>query len=192
MSSQRIGTGILSADAGIKRNDISGSIFGEMFMRCSFLMIIVLSLSLSPVNAGNEDYSRESLAAGVNRLNEITPMRLDSFTTLKGALLLKNNDIEYRYSIDIVKMIEEAAHIQGISVEKFYSISEQRFGSINEMLDVWSQKTLKPIFTNANCTTPETREWIMNGIDLVHTVYDMEDRFFYQTKVSKESCTSSK
>jgi hypothetical protein len=133
-------------------------------------------------------YSREALAKAVNEMSKQLPMQVDSVTTITSVFILKNNNIQYRYALDKEKVIELAARQKKISVDELKANAVAQFGSVEKLLKVWSESVLRRQFIITNCSTPETRKWIENGISLVHTIYDKKGVFFYETIISTSQC----
>lgn len=152
-------------------------------------VFVSLMLSLS-VCADAKTYSREALSKSVNELAKQLPMKVDGVTMLSSVVLLKNNNIQYRYTLDKEKVINLAAQQANISTKELKAKAINQYGSLDGLLKVWSETVLKQQFVNKNCTTPETRQWIENDVGLVHTIYDKKGIFFYETTINKETCSN--
>lgn len=152
-----------------------------------FITVIALA-GATLTQASTNIYSQEKLLISVNELAEKLPMQIDSITRLSAVVLLKNRAIQYRYTINKEKTLQMAASQKNISVEEFKGIAISKFGSLKNLFKIWASDTLVKRIEITNCTTPDTLEWLNNGVTLVHVIYGNDGSFIYEAAVTGESC----
>lgn len=150
--------------------------------------IIVIVLLSTYAYSGTDPYSEEGLLNSVNMLAKRLPMQVDAVTSISGVALLNNKTIQYRYNLNKEKIIQMAAHEAKMPVDEFSRTAIDRFGSIDNLMAVWSKEVLSKLIISENCSTPDTKKWINHGVTLVHTIFDNKGVFLHEEIVAKGKC----
>lgn len=153
-----------------------------------FTVVVVVQAQATLTQASNNIYTQEKLLISVNELAKKLPMQIDSITILSAVVLLKNRAIQYRYTINKEKTIQLAAAQKNISVEQFNEIAISKFGSIKNLFKVLANDTLVKRIETTNCTTPDTLEWLNNGVTLVHVIYGEDGSFIHEASITEKNC----
>ena len=154
----------------------------------SIIVIIFLFLLSTHLHARNNHYTQEDLLNSVNSFAKRLPMQIDAITTITATTLLNNRTIQYRYAVDKNKTIELAASGVNISVDQFRKVAVEKYGSIENMLKIWAKTSLVHQMEITNCSTPDTREWLADGVRLVHTIYLDDGLFLHEESIGIEKC----
>jgi hypothetical protein len=152
-------------------------------------LLALLLLFSTQLHASKSLYTQEQLLIAVNSLAKRLPMQVDSVTRITAVVLLKNRSIQYRYTVNKKKIVEMAASQENITVEKFKRLSVSKFGSIDNLLKIWAKTILARQIQISNCTTPDTKKWLGNGVRLVHAIYGDNGAFLHEETIGIDKCS---
>lgn len=157
-------------------------------IKCTIFLTAIAFMQTTLSQASSNIYTQEKLLISVNELAEKLPMQIDAVTRLSAVVLLKNKAIQYRYTINKERTLQIAASQKNISVDKFKEIAISNVGSLKNLFKIWANDTLVKIIETTNCTTPDTLEWLNNGVTLVHVIYGDDGSFIHEASITSKNC----
>lgn len=155
------------------------------------ILFSMASVLASAVNASQFIYTDVDLQKMASSLASRLPMKIDSVTAISSAAYLQNRTLQYRYSINTDLFISNAADEKKMAVGQLRKMAIDQFGSETNWLHVAVENLFYPRVINENCTEPDMKKLLRDGVTLLHTFRDLNGRFFGEVKVSAWSCRSA-
>jgi len=148
---------------------------------------MVLLFLLAPACAFAADAQTDAhLREGIALIIDTLPIQVDKRTTLTSLMLEPGHVLSYRYTIDMVGMLDDAAVKGHMTSAQLQQNLQTRAGS--GWMKAWSEQYIVPYIVKSGCSQPFIQNLLKLGYSVNHTMNGIDGGYLFERTVTLSDC----